>query len=89
MQINAYNNLISPLVAEFKGSAQTERQHATKAADPGIELGKGLEKLLEKALVEPDGRDAVAQARQALADGTLFNQRALEAAAEKLLSEGI
>lgn len=89
MQINAYNNLISPLTAELKGSAQADKKQATKTADQAIELGKGFEKLLEKALVEPDGRDAVAQARQALIDGTLFNQRALEAAAEKLLSEGL
>jgi hypothetical protein len=89
MQINAYNNLISPLTAELKGSAHTGKKEASKATDQTIELGKGLEKLLQKALAEPDGRDAVAQARQALADGTLYNQQAFQTAAEKLLSEWI
>lgn len=86
MQINAYNNLFSSMSAELKNSAQIDKNASSLAANQAAELGKGFGSILEKALLEPDGRDAVALARQAMADGSLENQQALESAAENLLN---
>ncbi len=75
--------------AEFNNIAQVDKNAASKASDQAVELGKGFGTILEKALVEPDGRDAVAQARQALADGSLDNEQAIESAADNLMNFGI
>lgn len=77
------------MAAELKASAALDKNSTAKGPDRAVELGKGFGALLEKAMIEPDGSDAVAQARQALADGTLYNQAALDNAAANLLNLGI
>ena len=89
MKINTYYNLIASMKAELKTPAQVDKNSSAKGPERAAELGKGFGKLLEKAMVEPDGSDAVAQARQAIADGTLYNQAALDNAAANLLNLGI
>jgi hypothetical protein len=89
MQINAYQNTLSSVSAEFKNSAQIERKNSSQEPDQAAELSKGFGAILDKARVEPDGSDAVAQARQALADGTLETEKAFESAANGLLNFGI
>ena len=89
MQINAYDNLISSIAAEMQQAAQVDKNASSKTPEQTVELVKGFGTILEKARVEPDSREAVAQARMAIADGSLYNQQALEAAAENMLNFGI
>jgi hypothetical protein len=89
MKINAYDNLLSSLQAGLKTTAAVDKPAGSTAAGQAAELGKGFGAILEKALVEPDGSDAVAKARQALLDGSLENQQAFESAADGLLNYGI
>jgi len=89
MQINAYDNLVSSIAAEMQQAAQIDKNASSKTSEQTVELVKGFGAILEKALIEPDGSQAVAQARRVLADGSLYNQQALEAAAENMLNFGI
>jgi len=77
------------MAAELKKPVQVDKNGDAKTPDHAAELGKGFGALLEKAMVEPDGSEAVAQARQAIADGSLYNQAALDNAAANLLNLGI
>ncbi len=89
MKIDAYYNLITSIKADLKTTGTVDKNNASKSADRAAELGKGFGVLLEKAFAEPDGSDAVARARQAMADGTLENQAALDNAAANILNLGI
>lgn len=86
MQINAYNNWMASVAADVKNSARIDNNAAPKASEKAVELGRQFGAILEKALVQPDGHDAVAQAKQALADGSLETQQAFDDAAEGLLN---
>ncbi len=89
MQINAYNNLLASVSAEFIKAAQTDKNADTENLSPVAELGKGFGGLIEKALNVPDDRNAVAAARLALAEGRLESQEAFETAAKNILNCGI
>ena len=89
MQINAYNNLWSSLRPERGNAGQADRNAASDQIHQAAELGRDFGRIIDRALAEPADGGAVQAARQALADGTLDTQDALQAAARNILQLGI